>query len=161
MIRAGDDHGIQRLRLEMKITTSQMENQIGDAKPRRCRIGRVVKQWTDFAGDVDHDRRAASHAEVRPRGRQAGPDGVDSRGGVGQRRVIGDWGLDLRAAGECQRLARHQDCGAKTPRRPPHWNSWKTCEARSGRFSEADSGPDDFRSDGKEGSPLPSGEGQG
>lgn len=49
-IRVGDDHGVSRLRLEMKIQASQPENAASDEGPSAVDAESVilVKQWTDF-----------------------------------------------------------------------------------------------------------------
>jgi hypothetical protein len=81
-IRAGDDHGIGRLRLEMKVS-SPTESET------------VVKQWTDFAGDSVTTAVRQFTLELKPELVKPGQT-VLIRAVANDKRVIGDWGLDLK-----------------------------------------------------------------
>ena len=97
MIRAGDDHGIDRLRLEMKIKSAEPEAAEGEeAKPAPdAEPVTMVKQWTDFAGDSITTAVRHHRPGVEARRGQAGPDRADPRRGW-DKRAISDWGLDLK-----------------------------------------------------------------
>jgi len=97
MIRAGDDHGLARLQLEMKIKPSEAETAQGAegaAGPADGRPVTVLKQWTDFAGDsttaVRHFRLELKPEMVKP------GQTVLLRAVAWDNRAISDWGLELK-----------------------------------------------------------------
>ena len=89
MIRAGDDHGLQRLRLEMRVKPSDAES-ASDAGPVT-----IVEQWIDFAGPSVTS--AVRHHSVKLNPEQVKPgQTVLLRAVAWDARAISDWGLDLR-----------------------------------------------------------------
>jgi hypothetical protein len=96
MIRAVDDHGIGRLRLEMKIKTAQGETTDTEAEasePTEAVPATVVQQWTKFENSttvVRHHRLELDPQQVKP------DQTVLVRAVARDRRLITDWGLDLR-----------------------------------------------------------------
>ena len=69
MIRAGDDHGIDRLRLEMKIKAAEAETPGEERKPAaENEPVTLVKQWTDFAGDSITTAVRHHRLELKPEG---------------------------------------------------------------------------------------------
>jgi hypothetical protein len=116
MIRAGDDHGIDRLRLEMKIqsapseSASAKEAETGpsgedssagrdDGAPpndEKAAPAMLVKQWSDFAGDSITTATRHHALQLDPETVKPGQT-VLVRAVVWDRRVVSDWGLDLRS----------------------------------------------------------------
>lgn len=115
-IRAGDDHGIGRLQLEMKVQSSMPESgsttrggqshfcgENADSEgeiDRAAKIGpvpeseRVVKQWTDFAGD-SVTTAVRRHALELKTDRVKPGQTMLLRAVAWDKRVIGNWTLDL------------------------------------------------------------------
>lgn len=95
MIRAGDDHGIDRLRLEMKIADAAPA-QAGTASPEaNASPATIVKQWTDFAGDSTTTAVRHHVLELKPETVKPGQT-VLIRAVVWDKRAISDWALNLR-----------------------------------------------------------------
>jgi hypothetical protein len=97
MIRAGDDHGLARLQLEMKIKPSEAETANGAEgapQPADSQPATMLKQWTDFAGDsttaVRHFRLELKPEMVKP------GQTVLLRAVAWDKRAISDWGLELK-----------------------------------------------------------------
>ncbi len=85
LIRAGDDHGLGRLQLEMKVADPGATD--GEAT--------VVQAWADFPGDstttaVRQYRLQLKRGEFKP------GQTVLLRGVAWDKRAVSDWGLDLR-----------------------------------------------------------------
>ena len=105
MIRAGDDHGIDRLRLEMKVVDNVAQPpsaaQDGPAQPEAAvpqadaAPATIVKQWTDFTGEQITTAVRHHALELKPEAVKPGQT-VLIRAVVWDKRAINDWGLDLR-----------------------------------------------------------------
>ncbi|MFZ1935867.1 MAG: hypothetical protein WCB27_08635 [Thermoguttaceae bacterium] len=85
VIRAGDDHGLGRLQLEMKLA----EPGSADAEAT------VVQQWSDFPGDST-TTAVRQHRLQLKRGTFKPGQTVLIRAVAWDRRAISDWGLDLK-----------------------------------------------------------------
>jgi hypothetical protein len=87
MIRAGDDHGLDRVRLEIKVQTADSDAATGAAT--------TVKEWTDFA---EHSvTSAARRYSLKPDPTRAKPgETVLLRAVAVDARTLDDWGLDLK-----------------------------------------------------------------
>ena len=94
-IRAGDDHGLQRLRLEMKVALIVGGAQEGGEKPAsEHEPVAMVKQWNDFAGDST--TTAVRHHLLKLKAEIVKPgQTVLIRAVAWDRRAISDWGLEL------------------------------------------------------------------
>ena len=95
VIRAGDDHGLGRLQLEMKI--AQPDSAAGEAqegKPAENDEPTVVKQWSDFPGDSTTAVRE-HRLELKPGTVKPGQT-VLLRAVAWDKRAVSDWGLDLK-----------------------------------------------------------------
>ena len=96
MIRGGDDHGLGRVRLEMKILSGEGgENDVpvGKTPTKDRQPVRKVKEWTDLAGNtavVLNDQMRLDPDLVQP------GQTVRVRAVVWDRRDVSDWDLDLR-----------------------------------------------------------------
>ena len=122
MIRAGDDHGLGRLRLEMKIKIVGAERRrtrrMHRSRPTGDEPVTVVKQWTDFAGD-------STTAAVRQHPLELKPDMVKPGQTVLVRAVAWDkrrgqrLGARPEAAGDAPAAGTPSRSWPKTPRRPP------------------------------------------
>ena len=148
MIRAGDDHGVGRMRLEMKIANAERgeAGRRGQGRGRsRCRR-RGIRRTPCHRKDLgrlqarDRHRDARHQLELDRREGQAGPDRDAPRRGW-DNRDRSTIGARSEAAGDGQRLARDQDRRRRRPRPPPPWSSWRTSAARSGRSWRSRSGP--------------------
>ena len=111
-IQASDDHGLGRLRLEMKVMKQEGDSPIYSAnklgQSPECRADHDDQTVGRFSRRFDHDRRAASRFEVDARHGQARPDGAAPRGGLGQ--AIGQrLGTEPQAARDHRQLARRQN----------------------------------------------------
>ncbi len=95
-IRAGDDHGIQRLRLERKVrAASAAAAPEGAAKPAAdTEPVTVVQQWSDFVGDSTTTAVRHHLLKLKPETIKPGQT-VLIRAVVWDRRLVNDWGLDL------------------------------------------------------------------
>ena len=95
-IRAGDDHGIQRLRLEMKVrSSSAAAAPDGGEKPASGNEPlTVVQQWTDFVGDSTTTAVRHHVMKLKPETIKPGQT-VLIRAVAWDRRAVNDWGLDL------------------------------------------------------------------
>ncbi len=104
MIRSADDHGVGRVRLEMKVreksaadTTKSPEieegGESGEATPDAAdENATVVKQWTEF----DSNNTAVLHHVMALAAEIAGPgETVLLRASVRDRRMFNDFGLEL------------------------------------------------------------------
>ncbi|MBN2477248.1 MAG: hypothetical protein JXB62_21755 [Pirellulales bacterium] len=95
MIRAGDDHGLGKLRLEMKIEQAAEVTADADAQPSGLgpsATPTVVREWTDFQNDtsaVRHYRLSLDPAKVQP------GQTVSLRAVAWDRRAVHQWGVDL------------------------------------------------------------------
>ena len=86
LVRAGDDHGLGRLQVEMKV--KQRQGARGEGPEAT-----VVKQWTDFQGD----RPAQRHYRLKLDPKQVQPgQTVLLRAVAWDKRVFDQWGHDLR-----------------------------------------------------------------
>jgi hypothetical protein len=85
VIRAGDDHGLGRLQLEMKLG----EPASADAEAT------VVQQWSDFPGDAT-TTAVRQHRLQLKRGTFKPGQTVLIRAVAWDKRAISDWGLDLK-----------------------------------------------------------------
>ena len=92
MIRAGDDHGVGRVRLEMKVKASEPAG--GEAsEPAEEVIPITVQDWTDLGSKttaVLHHRLPLGEDKVKP------GQTVLVRATSWDKRNIGQWGLDLK-----------------------------------------------------------------
>jgi hypothetical protein len=97
MIRAADDHGLDRLRLEMKLKSAETEaGSAEDAKSAADSApAKLVKEWTDFAGDSITSAVRQHRLELRADAFQPGQT-VLVRAVAFDRREINQWGLDLK-----------------------------------------------------------------
>jgi len=86
LIRAGDDHGIGRLQLEMKVAPS--ESGEGGAVT-------VVQQWSDFPGDSTTTADRQYRLELK-RGTVKPGQTILLRAVAWDKRAVSDWGLDLK-----------------------------------------------------------------
>ena len=94
MIRAGDDHGIDRLRLEMKVKRRRAAQAASESR-RPTRAGHGRQAMDRFRRRVDHHRRAASRPGLKPESVKPGQT-VLIRAVAWDKRAVSDWGLDLR-----------------------------------------------------------------
>jgi hypothetical protein len=85
VIRAGDDHGLGRLQLEMKVTEPGAAD--GEAT--------VVQAWSDFPGDAT-TTAVRQHRLQLKRGTFKPGQTVLLRGVAWDKRAVSDWGLDLK-----------------------------------------------------------------
>ena len=93
MVRAGDDHGIDHLQLEMKIKAAESDDKekpAADAGPAT-----IVKQWNDFTGDSTTTAVCHHSLELKSNAVKPGQT-VLIRAVVWDKRVVSDWSLDLR-----------------------------------------------------------------
>jgi len=89
-IRAGDDHGLGKLRLETKIQAPGREE---PSEHTREPPATIARQWTDLEGDtaaVRHHLLKLDPQDVRP------GQTVLVRAVASDRRVLREWGLDLK-----------------------------------------------------------------
>ena len=93
-IRAGDDHGLSGLRLEMKVQAAAVTAPDGGSKPAAdTESVTLVKQWNDFAGD---STTAVRHHLLKFTPEMAKPgQTVLIRAVAWDRREVSDWGLTL------------------------------------------------------------------
>jgi len=93
MIRAGDDHGVGRVRLEMKVNKTQPEGGSAEAEATEVSPAAGVKDWTEFESSTT----AVLHHRLELTGDkfQAGHT-VMVRAVAWDKRDIADWGLDLK-----------------------------------------------------------------
>ena len=90
MIRAGDDHGLDRLKLEMKIKQDESETEPSDRESAPV----LIHQWTDPDGDttaVRHYKLKLGEQDIRP------GQTVLIRAVARDRRSVSGWGLKLKA----------------------------------------------------------------
>jgi hypothetical protein len=92
MIRAGDDHGIGRLRLELKVKSSEAET--APSGGTKTAPVTVISQWTDFAGPSISTAVRQHSLELKPEMVKPGQT-VLVRAVAWDRRAIDDWGLAL------------------------------------------------------------------
>ena len=85
VIRAGDDHGLGRLQLEMKLAGPKSAD--ADAT--------VVQQWSDFPGDST-TTAVRQHRLQLKRGTFKPGQTVLLRAVAWDKRAVSDWGLDLK-----------------------------------------------------------------
>ncbi len=83
VIRAGDDHGLGRLQLEMKLA-----GEVADAEAT------VVRQWSDFPGDSTTTAVRQYRLQLK-RGTFKPGQTVLIRAVAWDKRAVSDWGLDL------------------------------------------------------------------
>lgn len=97
MIRAGDDYGIERLRLEMKVKPPEAENApAADGQPPQdAGPATLVKEWTDFVGDSTTTAVRHHTLELKPDVIAPGQT-LLIRAIVWDKRAIDEWNLDLR-----------------------------------------------------------------
>ena len=96
VIRAGDDHGIGRLQLEMKVVQPDSATaETPNSKPAaESEDVTVVKQWSDFA--VDSTTAVGEHRlELKPGVVKPGQT-ILIRAVAWDRRIVSDFGLDLK-----------------------------------------------------------------
>ena len=112
-VRAGDDHGLGRVRIEMKIRSASE----GDADPEADKLApTTLANWTQFESDT---AALKTHQCLLDPDQVHPGDTVLIRAVSYDRRDIADWGLDLRAqqtAGPWHvvRLVDRQEEAAKT-----------------------------------------------
>jgi hypothetical protein len=96
MIRAGDDHGIARLRLEMKIESSESAaKSVDEKKAGDDQTAKSVKEWTDFTGEQTTTAVRHHTLELKPDVVQPGQT-ILLRATAWDMRAISDWGIELR-----------------------------------------------------------------
>jgi hypothetical protein len=101
MIRAADDHGLQRLRLEIKTQASPSENGSGNDKKNGDEAAKadspttVVQQWNDFSGDSITTAVRHCTLELKTETYKPGQT-VLIRAVATDKRLVADWGLDIR-----------------------------------------------------------------
>jgi len=85
VVRAGDDHGLGRLRLEMKVKNPDAENNSTT----------TVQQWTDFVGDSTTTAVRRHHLTIKPELVKPGQT-LLVRAVAWDKRAIDDWGVRLK-----------------------------------------------------------------
>jgi hypothetical protein len=107
VIRAGDDYGVDRIRLEMKIQDQEGSNSLPEAAKSRENQGTsgvdqpgaaggsaiTVKQWTDFENSTTVSRQHV--LELKPDQIRPGQT-VLIRALAWDKRVVDNWGLELK-----------------------------------------------------------------
>ena len=93
MIRGADDHGVGRVRLEMKAEADSGKGTDGEASTIADRQTTVVKEWTEF----DSNSSIVLHHLVAMAAELAKPgESILLRATVRDRRMFNDFGLDLK-----------------------------------------------------------------
>jgi hypothetical protein len=106
-IRAGDDHGIHHLRLEMKIKQAETEakqasaessekNEPANTLPEENQAVTVVHEWSDFTGDSVTTAVRRYALTLKPETVKPGQT-VLIRAVAGDNRSLNDWGLNLKS----------------------------------------------------------------
>jgi len=104
VLRAGDDYGLGRVRLEMKVkkaAPAAAEQAEGEEEPKPAKAEDIeslpsttVQEWTTFQSK---NTVVLEHRLELPGDKVHNGDTVLVRAAVWDRRDIGDWGLDLKA----------------------------------------------------------------